>query len=55
MTLTHSRNIFYIYTIVNTELYSHNQILESDTIQQGEDGVRSSKNSQSKNPIPEYE
>lgn len=36
------------------ELYVHNQILKSDTILAGEGSVRSSKNSQSKNPIPKY-
>ena len=32
MTLTHSRNNFHVYTIVNMEVYIHNQILKSDTI-----------------------
>lgn len=54
MTLTHTRNNFHVYTVVNMELYVHNQILKSDTILAGEGSVRSSKNSQSKNPIPKY-
>lgn len=53
MTLTHTRNNFHVYTVVNMELYVHNQILKSDILA-GEGSVRSSKNSQSKNPIPKY-
>lgn len=34
MTLTHSRNNFHVYTVVNMEVYIHNQILKSDTIRQ---------------------
>lgn len=34
MTLTHTRNNFHVYTVVNMELYIRNQILKSDTIQQ---------------------
>lgn len=34
MTLTHTRNNFHVYTVVNMELYIRNQILKSDTIRQ---------------------
>ena len=54
MTLTHTRNNFHVYTVVNMELYIRNQILKSDTIRQEKISVWSSKNSQSKNSIPKY-
>lgn len=54
MTLTHAKNIIYVYTL-NLELYIPIQGLKSDDTNREKLELRQAKRSQSKNPVSKYE